>query len=131
MPVGDNGERNFWFGDVFFKSFAGVFDLANQQIGMVKSAYAPDTVLLNCVGGCEPTPEPEPTPDPSDDDDKSNKNKDDDNLVWLWIVIALALLLLLVLAAMIYYRRKAGKADELNAILYSQAKTDGADDLLA
>jgi len=45
MPTGvDNSERHFWFGDVFFKSFVGVFDIENQKLGMGKSVLAPSTV---------------------------------------------------------------------------------------
>jgi len=44
MPYDTTTERRFYFGDIFFKSFVGVFDLQNQMLGMGKSVYAPAAV---------------------------------------------------------------------------------------
>lgn len=121
MPTGvDNNERHFWFGDVFFKSFVGVFDIENQQLGMGKSVLAPKSVELACVGGCvepeptpTPTPGPDPTPTPGPDPSPSPSpvpapsDGSDDSEMWLWIVIALGALLLIMAVIALYYCRKS------------------------
>jgi hypothetical protein len=37
MPFDTNKERHFYFGDVFFKNFAGVFDFNQGRLGMALS----------------------------------------------------------------------------------------------
>ena len=42
-------ERHFYFGDVFFKQFVGIFDLTNGLMGMAKSRWASSSsVTFSC-----------------------------------------------------------------------------------
>ena len=44
-------ERHFYFGDIFFKQFVGIFDMANGLVGMAKSSRASSTsVTFECLG---------------------------------------------------------------------------------
>ncbi len=121
-------------------------------MGIAKSSRAADSVVLNCPGDTckepepvpeptptpvpgpepapEPTPEPEPpeptpTPDPPAPS-PTPPDSSDDTLFWLWIVIGLSSLLVIVVAIAVYYCRRSAKAEELNAIIYSQ-NTNGGD----
>ena len=132
MPFDLTKERHFYFGDVFFMNFAGVFDFTSGKIGMALSSYSPTGVTFDCAGGCAepdptpdpgpepgpspepPTPGPEPTPEPSD----PTNDDDDSHLIWLWLVIALLLIILVVGGIAFYYRKKSQRAAEMNAILY-------------
>ena len=78
-------ERHFYFGDVFFKQFVGIFDIGNSLLGMAKSSRATTSmVTFECAGdACDevaqeetmPTPDapepviapPDPTPVPTPD----------------------------------------------------------------
>jgi len=111
MPFDMYTERHFYFGDIFYENFAGIFDFNTGKIGMALSKYAPDTVSFDCAGGCvepepipdPPTPEPKPVPVPGDD------SSSDSHLLWLWIVIGLALLILILVLLACYYRKKASR----------------------
>ena len=107
MPFDTTVERHFFFGDIFFKSFVGVFNFDTMQLGMAKSVFAPATVELQCAGvSCSdpaPTPDPPtpptpPTPDPEDNNDTT--------LLWLWIVIGLAVLILVILCCAVVYSKR-------------------------
>lgn len=152
VPFDTDVERHFYFGDIFFKSYVGVFDQESAQIGMAVSSRADPTVTITCPGtSCDPAPEPEPTPpeptpepeptptpepeptptpepDPPAPTPTPSDGSSDDHLLWLWIVVGLSVLLLIVLAIAVYYCRKASKKDDLNAIVYAQTpiETDGA-----
>ena len=44
-------ERHFYFGDIFFKQFVGIFDMANGLVGFAKSSRASSTsVTFECLG---------------------------------------------------------------------------------
>lgn len=132
MPWDSTTERHFYFGDIFFKSFVGVFDISSGRLGMAKSILSPDTVELQCAGGCvEPEPEPTPTPTPTPPEPtpeplpQPGDDSSDDTLMWLWIVIALGILLLIFVAIAYYYCRKSQKQDGVNAILYADGHAGG------
>lgn len=122
MPFDLTSERHFYFGDIFFENFAGIFDFASGKVGMALSQYAPETVSFACAGdSCvepEPIPDP-PTPDPpTPEPHPVPSESSDSHLMWLWIVIALVILIILVLLIACYYRRKAKQQKEMNAIIY-------------
>ena len=128
MPFDQQTERHFYFGDVFFKSFVGVFDSENNMMGLAKSSRAASTVELICPAetcqtpepGPDPGPDPEPIPDPPEPDptpDPTPGTEDDNHLMWLWIVTGLAVFFILVLLIVLYYCRQKQRS-ELNAIIY-------------
>lgn len=142
MPYNETFERNFYFGDFFFKQFVGVFDLENKVMGLAKSVHAEEGTDLICPGtSCEvitpepepiPEPEPEPipptpTPDPPAPTPTPPDDSSDDHLMWLWIVIGLSALILILLAISMYYFRKSRKQNEFNAMLYAQTPGEKAD----
>ena len=114
MPFDLSAERHFYFGDIFFENFAGVFDFSAGKLGMALSAFAVPNVAFECLGNScvepEPTPDP-PSPDPPGPEPKPSPSPSGDNsdshLLWLWIVIGLSILLLLILFIILYFRRKA------------------------
>lgn len=119
-------ERHFYFGDIFFKQFVGVFDQGNNLLGLAKSNLASTSVEFACAGSAcaepspapptpeppAPTPDPEPTPDPPTPDPPvpvpvdpvDPEDGGDDNWMWIWIAIALAILFLIALFLACYYR---------------------------
>lgn len=118
-------ERHFYFGDVFFKQFVGIFDMANGFMGMAKSKWASSSeVTFSCEGNwcvepseeeqaspdapspaVEPTPDP-PTPAPVDPEDGGDSH---DEMFWIWIIIALGVLILIALFFAIYFCMKSKK----------------------
>ena len=128
-------ERHFYFGDVFFKQFVGIFDQGAGAMGIAQSANSVVGVSLACPGtSCsELTEEPElkpstpddPTPDPSDDTPSEQGGSTTEDW-WLWIVIGLSVLVLIFFIWCCYYRRKSKKNEEFNAMLYATpANHDG------
>lgn len=108
MPYDSTAERHFYFGDIFFENFAGVFDFSSGKLGMALSAFAPSTVELST--DIEPTPGPDPpSPDPPSPEPQPTPSGDstESHLMWLWIVIGLAILIMLILLVACYFRRKA------------------------
>ena len=110
-------ERHFYFGDVFFKQFIGIFDQGNGMMGLAQSVSATSGATLACPGtSCSEATEeekvgPDPTPVTPDDDTPeeqggSNGSSED---YWLWIVIGLSVLVLIVLIVCFYYWRKSKK----------------------
>jgi len=60
-----DAERHFYFGDVFFKQYVGIFDQGNGLMGVALSSKASTGVEFACAGnGCvEPDEEEEYLPD--------------------------------------------------------------------
>ena len=58
---------DFYFGDVFFNSFVGIFNMDTNEVGFAKSSRAASSVSFECAG--DSCAEPEPTPGPVPDDD--------------------------------------------------------------
>ena len=56
-----DAERHFYFGDVFFKQYVGIFDQGNGLMGVALSSKASEGVEFACAGnGCvEPDEENE------------------------------------------------------------------------
>jgi hypothetical protein len=140
-----DAERHFYFGDIFFKQFVGIFDLGNKLLGFAKSSRASSSaVTFSCVGtSCvepsedepspapftpsvepePPTPGPDPTPTPTPDDPQDGSS--DDDMMWIWIIIGLGVLFLIALFMAIYYRHQSNKRAQWAAVQY--ANTPGND----
>ena len=138
------------FGDIFFKSYVGIFDQGSGTLGFAKSSLADSTVAFTCAGdSCvepEPTPEPVPVPEeeivpteqpevvePIDenpvnpvlpDTPSDDTSSNDDDLLWLWIVIGLGVLIVIISIVACYFWRKSKKTTEFNAMLYGQIAND-------
>ena len=138
-------ERHFYFGDIFFKQFVGIFDMANGLLGMAKSNKASsNSVTFECIGEwCiesdeetqatdtvpTPTPDPEPTPeptpepvDPTDPTDPTDPENGRDDMFWIWIIIGMGVVLLLAIFCAIYYCMQSRKKDKWAAIQYANGR---------
>ena len=50
MPFDITTERHFYFGNIFFQQFVGIFDQEYKTIGMAQSTKASTGVTLECPG---------------------------------------------------------------------------------
>lgn len=50
MPYDESTQRHFYFGDVFFKQFMGIFDQGNNKMGIALSSLASTGSSLSCPG---------------------------------------------------------------------------------
>lgn len=148
-------ERHFYFGDVFFKQFVGIFDIGNSLLGMAKSSRATtDMVTFECAGdSCDelaqeevmptpdapepviappdptpvPTPDPTPTPTPDPEPTPSDDNgSGDSDMMWIWIIVGMGILFLIAVFIAIYYCQQSKKKDKWAAMQYAnQTGNDG------
>ena len=136
-------ERHFYFGDVFFKQFVGIFDMANGFMGMAKSRLASSSkVTFSCEGAwCTepneeeqasdeaPTPSvvPDPDPTPVDPADPEEGGDSDDDMFWIWIIIALGVLILIAAFLAIYYCMQSKRKDKWAAFQYENTPANDGD----
>ena len=68
MPWTDTERTDIYLGDIFFKSFVGIFDQENNSLALAKSSRAAnsDSITYSCSGDycIDPTANPDPSPDP-------------------------------------------------------------------
>ena len=84
---------------------------------------------LECPGtSCtEVTEEESIGPASKTDDTDTDENGSTSEDYWLWIVIGLAVLVLIFFLVCCYYRRKAKKTEEFNAMLYATPVANDGD----
>jgi len=139
MPYDIDTERHFYFGNIFFQQYVGIFDQQNKAIGMALSTKASEGSTLECPANTCVSPDPDPTPpdpepepptpepptpepvDPVDPTPEEDGGNSDDNKALIWMVVALSLMGLLLIAILIIYlvRRRAKKDAEFNQALYA------------
>jgi len=148
-------ERHFYFGDIFFKQFVGIFDMANGMLGMAKSRYASSpSVSFTCEGvwctepkqeeqstpepptPSDPEPEPQPDPpepepvdptDPTDPTDPEEGGDSHDDMFWIWIIIGLGILILIAFLFAIYYCMQNQRKGKWAAMQKANSKTNDGD----
>ena len=153
MPYDIDTERHFYFGNIFFQQYVGIFDQENKSIGMALSTKASEGSTLECPANTcvspdpDPTPDPDPEPDPTPDPEpptpdptpdpidpidptpSEDGGNSDDNKALIWMLVALSLMGLLLIAILIIYlvRRRAKKDAEFNQALYAQTPMHDGD----
>lgn len=142
MPYDEDTQRHFYFGNVFFKQFVGIFDAGNDKFGLALSNLATTGSSLTCPGtSCqevivepvppEPIPDPivypnppDPVPEPQPQPYYNTSHDSDYDLMWLWLVLGLGLLLTVVGTIAVYYFHRAKSETQFRAAIYAQTPND-------